>query len=106
MGFDDSSTAFVASSTSHSTGSPTNMLGKALDATATGGAAASPYVVSHVATLTTAEFNTFTVKRIALHNLATAPVVGSTTIAFGIDSLSLMKTSGFSLISTLKLSYT
>jgi len=106
MGVDDSASAFVSTSTDHSVGAPVNMLGKALDALATGGVAASPYVVSHVMTLTTAEFNTFVIRRIALHNLTTAPIVTTDSIAFGIDGLSLTKQSTFSLITTFKLSYT
>lgn len=107
MGFDDRATGFSATDTAHNTGgAPTNFIGKALDATPTGGSASSPYVVTHQATLGTADFNTFTVKRIALHFKATAPAVGDATLGFGIDGLSLTKASTFSLITIFKLSYT
>lgn len=85
-------------------GSPTNFQGNALDSTPTGGAAATPYVVSHLMTLTAAQYNTFVVKRIGLHNSAT-PTRTSTTLMFGIDGLSLTKAATFSLVTTFKLSY-
>ena len=109
MGFDDRATGFSTSDTAHNSGgAPSNFIGKALDATPTGGAAASPYVVSHVATLGTSDFTTpdKTVKRIALHFKATAPTVSDTTIGFGVDGLTLVKQTTFSLITTFKLSYT
>lgn len=106
MSFDDNTVAFAASHTSCASGGASpHFQGNALDSTPTGGAAASPYVVSHVCTLTTAQFNTFTVKRIALHNSAT-PTDASTTLMFGIDGWSLLKNSGFALIPTFKLQYT
>ena len=106
MSFDDNTVSFAASQTSCASGGASpHFQGNALDSTPTGGAAASPYVVSHVCTLTTAQFNTFTVKRIALHNSAT-PTDASTTLMFGIDGWSLLKNSGFALIPTFKLQYT
>ncbi len=103
----DSNTSFTNTDTSVAStgGTPTNFQGNALDSTPTGGAAATPYVVSHVMTLTTAQYNTFIVKRVGLHNSA-APTNSSTTLMFGIDGLSLTKQSTFSLVTTFKLSYT
>lgn len=86
-------------------GAPAHFQGNALDSTPTGGAAATPYVVTHLMTLTTGQYNTFVVKRIGLHNSA-APTNSSTTLMFGIDGLSLTKASTFSLVTTFKLSYT
>lgn len=102
----DDNTTFTNTDTSVAStgGTPAHFQGNALDATPTGGAAATPYVVSHVMTLTTGQYNTFVVKRIALHNTA-APTNASTTVMFGIDGLSLTKASSFSLVTTFKLSY-
>jgi hypothetical protein len=106
MGFDDRATGFAATDTAHNSGgAPTNFIGKALDSTPTGGAAASPYVVSHAATLATGDFNGSVVKRIGLHFKATAPTVSDTTLGFGIDGLSITKASTFALVTTFKLSY-
>lgn len=106
MSFDDSSVAFVATDTAANTGGAiTNFQGNALDSTPTGGAAASPYVTSHISTLTTAQLNGATVRRIALHNTST-PTASGTTIMFGIDGLSFVKNSGFNLVPTFKLSLT
>lgn len=103
----DSNTSFTNTDTTVAStgGTPTNFQGNALDSTPTGGAAATPYVVSHLMTLTTAQYNTFTVKRVGLHNSA-APTNASATLMFGIDGLSLVKQSTFSLVTTFKLSYT
>lgn len=103
----DDNASFTNTDTSCSStgGAPANFQGNALNSTPTGGAAATPYVVSHVMTLTTAQYNTFIVKRIGLHNSA-APTNASATLMFGIDGLSLTKQSSFSLITTFKLSYT
>lgn len=106
MSFDDN-TSFTNTDTSVAStgGTPVNFQGNALDSTPTGGAAATPYVTSHVCTLTLAQFNTHTVKRIGLHN-SSAPTNASTTLMFGVDGFSLAKTSSFSLTTTFKLSYT
>lgn len=103
----DDNTTFAAADTSVAStgGTPAHFQGNALDATPTGGAAATPYVVSHVMTLTTGQYNTFVIKRIGLHNSA-APTNASTTLMFGIDGLALTKASSFSLVITMKLSYT
>lgn len=102
----DDNTTFTNTDTSVAStgGTPAHFQGNALDSTPTGGAAATPYVVSHVMTLTTGQYNTFVVKRIALHNTA-SPTNASTTVMFGIDGLSLTKASTFSLVTTFKLSY-
>lgn len=106
MSVDDNTTFAAADTTVASTGgTPAHFQGNALDSTPTGGAAASPYVVSHVMTLTTGQYNTFVVKRIALH-FSASPTNSSATLAFGIDGLSLTKASSFALITTFKLSYT
>jgi len=106
MSVDDNATFTNTDTSVASTGgTPAHFQGNALDATPTGGAAATPYVVSHVMTLTTGQFNTFVIKRIGLHNSA-APTNASTTLMFGIDGLSLTKQSSFSIITTFKLSYT
>lgn len=106
MSFDNNTNAFVNTHTACNTpGASPNFQGNALDSTPTGSAATTPYITSHVCTLTTAQFNTFTVKRIALHNSAT-PTDSSTTLMFGIDGWSLLKNSGFALIPTFKLQYT
>lgn len=106
MSVDDRTAGFVNTDTTCSTGgAPANFQGNALDSTPTSPAAATPHVVTHLMTLTTAQFNTFTIKRIALHNIA-APLIAGATLMFGIDGLSLTKASTFSLITTFKLSYT
>lgn len=106
MSFDNNTNAFANTHTTCATaGASPNFQGNALDSTPTGGAAATPYVVSHVSTLTTAQFNTFIVKRIGLHNTA-APTDAGTTLMFGVDGFSLTKGSGFSLTPTFKISYT
>lgn len=106
MSVDDGAVAFVNTHTAvNSGGAPTNFLGIALDSTPTSPAAATPHVVTHLGTLSTAQFNTFVVKRIVLHNTA-APAVGGTTVIAWIDGLSLTKASTFALTTTFKLSYT
>lgn len=106
MAVDDRAAGFAATDTTCSTGgAPANFQGNALDATPIGPAAATPYVVPHIMTLTTGQFNTFVVKRISLHNTA-APLIAGATLMFGIDGLSLTKAATFSLTTTFKLSYT
>lgn len=106
MSVDNNTNAFAAAHTACATpGASPNFQGNALDSTPTGGAAASPYVVSHVCTITSAQFNTFTIKRIGLHNTAT-PTDAGTTLMFGVDGFSLVKASSFSITPTFKLSYT
>lgn len=105
MSVDDRAAGFAAADTTCSTGgAPTNFQGNALDGTPTSPAAATPHVVTHLMTLTTAQFNTFTVKRIALHNI-NAPLIAGATLMFGIDGLSLTKASSFSLTTTFRLPY-
>lgn len=113
MSFDDNTAAFVNTDTKTSqAGASPHFQGNSLDSVPTGGAAATPYVTSHVCTLTLAQYNTFVVKRIALHNgagtppSATAPTDSTTTIMFGLDGLSLTKQATFSLVPTFKLSLT
>lgn len=57
-------------------------------------------------TLTTAQFNGGTVKRIALHNAATAAVTtASNTLYGGVDAQTIAKTSDFSLITRLQVQF-
>lgn len=106
MSVDDNTTFTNTDTTVASTGgTPSHFQGNALDSTPTGGSAATPYVVSHIMTLTTGQYNTFIIKRIGLHNSA-SPTNSSSTLMFGIDGLSLTKASTFSLVTTFKLSYT
>lgn len=105
MSFDDNTVSFANTHTAtNSGGASPHFQGNALDSTPTGGAAATPYVVSHVCTLTTGQFNTFTIKRIAAHNSA-APTDSSTTLISGVDGFSITKASSFSLTPTYKHSY-
>jgi hypothetical protein len=105
MSVDDNTHTFLNSDTATNTqGASPDFQGNALDATPTGGSAATPYVVSHVMTLTTGQFNTFTVKRIGLHN-SNAPTDSSATLMFGVDGFSIVKQSSFKLVTTFKLSY-
>ena len=105
MSFDDSTVAFAAGDTAaNSGGAITNFQGNALDSTPTGSAATTPYVVTHLCTLTTGQFNTFTVKRIAAHN-SNAPTASSTTLISGVDGFAITKQSTFSLTPTYKHSY-
>lgn len=105
----DNNTSFTDTDTTCSStgGAPAAFVGNALDATPTSPATpgtGAPHVVSHVMTLTTAQFNGSIVKRVGLHNSA-APTNSSATLMFGIDGLSLTKASTFSLVTTFKLSY-
>jgi hypothetical protein len=89
------------------TGGPTmQTTSPALDS-ATSPVAATPHVVTHTYTLPAADanLNGKTITRIALHSGA-APTVTTSTLAFGIDGLSLAKAATFSLVTTFKLSYT
>ena len=105
MTFDDNTVSFVNTHTAcNSGGASPHIQGNALDATPIGPAAATPYVVPHLCTLTGAQFNTFTVKRIALHNTA-APTDSTSSLMFGVDGLSLTKQSTFSITPTFRLSY-
>jgi hypothetical protein len=105
MSVDDNTHTFLNTDTACNTqGASPHFQGNALDSTPTGGAAATPYVVSHVMTLTTGQFNTFTIKRFGLHN-SNAPTDASTTLMFGIDGFSLVKQSTFKLVTTIQLSY-
>jgi len=105
MSFDDSTVAFAATDTAaNSGGAITNFQGNALDSTPTGPAATTPYVVTHLCTLTTGQFNTFTVKRMAAHN-SNAPTTSSTTLISGVDGFAITKQSTFSITPTYKHSY-
>jgi hypothetical protein len=108
MSVDDNTHTFLNTDTAcASQGASPHFQGNPLDGAGIGigGAAATPYVVSHVMTLTTGQFNTFTIKRVGLHN-SNAPTDAGTTLMFGIDGLSLVKQSTFSIVTTFKLSYT
>jgi hypothetical protein len=105
MSFDDNTVTFVNTHTAtNSGGASPHFQGNALDSTPTGGAAATPYVVTHLCTLTTGQFNTFVVKRMAVHNSA-APTDSSSTLISGVDGFSITKASSFSMTPTYKHSY-
>jgi len=105
MTFDSNTVAFVNTHTAcNSGGASPQIQGNALDSTPTGGAAATPYVVSHLCTLTAGQFNTFIVKRMAVHNSA-APTDASTTLISGVDGFSITKAASFSMTPTYKHSY-
>lgn len=105
MSFDDNTVTFVNTHTAcNSGGASPHIQGNALDSTPTGGSAATPYIVSHVCTLTSGQFNGNTVKRIALHN-TNAPTDSTTSLMFGVDGFSLAKASGFALVPTFKVQY-
>lgn len=105
MSFDSNTNAFAAAHTACATpGASPDFQGNALDSTPTGGAAATPYVVSHLGTLTAGQYNTKVVKRIGLHN-TNAPTDAGTTLMFGVDGFSITKASSFALTATFKLSY-
>lgn len=105
MSVDDNTHTFLNSDTATNTqGASPDFQGNALDSTPTGGSAATPYVVSHIMTVTTGQFNTFTVKRLGLHNSA-SPTDSTATLMFGVDGFSIVKQSSFKLVNTFKLSY-
>lgn len=97
MAVDDKAVAFVAGDTT--LGSPTNIQANLLDSTPT----RAGQMVTHVMTLTTGQFNGFTVKRISLHNGAVTGT--SATLIAGVDGQSFVKASGFSLKFTFQLTY-
>jgi hypothetical protein len=101
MSVDDSSTAFGATDTAlNSGGAVTNEADVAL-ATPT----RSGQVVSHVGTFGTGVAN-FNIRRIALHDDTTGNVTtSSTTLVAGIDGQSFTKTSDFSMVFTLNITY-
>lgn len=104
LSVDDSAVAFAAGDTALNTGGAvTNMFDKALDSTPT---EAAPAVISHVCTLLTTDYNQ-NIKRIALHDDTAATVTTSTaTLIGGVDAQSLLKTTDFSLVITMKITYT
>ena len=58
------------------------------------------------ATLTTAQFNASTVRRIALHFASTAAATTATTFLYGgVDGQAILKTSEFSLVTLLDVTY-
>lgn len=104
MSWDSNTVAFVNTHTACATGGASpDFRGQALDSTPTSGAAATPHVVTHIATLDTG-FDTKVVKRIALHNTA-SPTDSGTTLMFGVDGFSITKASTFTMPTTFKLSY-
>lgn len=106
MSFDDNTHTFLNTDTATNTqGASPHFQGNALDSTPTGGAAATPYVVTHLCTLTSGQFNGNTIKRYGLHN-SNAPTDSSTTLMFGIDGFSITKAATFSSLTTYQLSYT
>lgn len=101
MSVDDSATSLNAATTN--LGSPTNFIAQSFDTTPT----RSGQTVTHIATLAAGTFNGNTIKRVCLHDVVGGSVTAtSTTLVGGIDSLSLLKGSTFSLAITVRLSYT
>lgn len=89
-------------STDTTLGSPTNLQANAFD----GDPTRSAQTITHVMTVTSGQFNTFTVKRITLHNVASGSVSGtSASLVGGVDSQTFIKQSTFSLVFTVKISY-
>jgi hypothetical protein len=108
MSWDDNAATFLNTDTAlNSQGASAHVQGNALDGTgvATGGVAATPYVVSYLSTLTAGQFNTFTVKRTAIHS-TNAPTDSSASLMYGSDGFSFVKQATFAMAFTMKLSYT
>jgi hypothetical protein len=101
MRVDDGTTGFAAGDTS--CGITSNEQANALDSEP----ARTNQTMRHVMTLTTAQFNGQTVKRISLHNAAAGSVAdSSTTLVAGIDGLSIGKLATFSLTISVDITYT
>lgn len=98
MTADNSATAFTTATTT--LGSPAS-LHVMTSYSAVGGAAADPYPVDATGTIAAASFGGVTITRIALHTGA-APTGSSATVAGGVDGLSLLKATTFSLIPTVR----
>lgn len=101
MSVDDSATSLAAGTTNLA--SPTNFVAQTFDTPPT----RSAQTITHIMTLAAGTFNGNTIKRVCLHNTVGGSVTAtSTTLVGGIDSLSLLKGSTFSLAITVRLSYT
>lgn len=106
MSVDNNTNVFTNNDTNCAAGGASpNFQGNGLDSTPTGTAATTPYVVTHLMTLTAGQFNTFIIKRIALHNTAT-PTDAGITLMFGIDGFSITKNVTYASLITYQLSYT
>jgi hypothetical protein len=97
---DDNASNFAAADTALNTsrGAVTNVLGKTFSPTPT----RASQTVTFIFTLATADFNTFTVKGISIHNVTGASVTASSTsLVAGIAvNQSISKTSSFALAIT------
>lgn len=104
MVIDDNTVAFAATHTTLNTGgATTNHLAKGFDATPT----RASQTVSHVTTYTTAQFNGNSIRRISLHDRASASVnATSTTLFGGVDAQLLAKNSTFQISITTRITYT
>lgn len=104
MSIDDSTVAFTATDTALDDG---GAVANEADANFDSAPTRSAQTVTHVATFGTAVFVGSTVKRIALHNAAAASVTSaSDTWVGGVDGQSLVKSADYSLVLTLKITYT
>lgn len=98
MSVDDRATAFAAGDTT--LGTPTNEADVAIAAPTRSG-----QTVTHVGTFDTSV--ALTIRRVALHNDTSANVSGtSTSLVAGVDGQSFVKTVDFSLVLTMKMTYT
>lgn len=99
MSWDDNSTGFSSANTKlNDAGAIATFVTNVTSNTTIGS-----QTIQFEATLTTAQFNGATVKRIALHNAATAAVTtASATLYGGVDAQTIAKTSDFALITRLQ----
>lgn len=99
MSWDDNTTGFAAGNTKlNDAGSIATFVTNITSNTTVGS-----QTIQFEATITTAQFNGATIKRIALHNAATANITtASGTLYGGVDAQTIAKTSDFALITRLQ----
>lgn len=102
MTWDDNTSAFAAGHTAlNSVGAISNFVANITSNTTVGS-----QTIQFEGTVTTAQLNGVTIKRIALHNAATAAVTSaSATLYGGVDAQTIAKTSDFSLITRLQVQF-
>jgi hypothetical protein len=102
MAWDDNTTGFAATNTKlNDAGAIATFITNITSNTTVGS-----QTIQWEATLTTAQFNGASVKRISLHHGATAVVTtASTTLYGGVDAQTIAKTSDFSLITRLQVQF-
>lgn len=102
MSWDDNTTGFSAANTKlNDAGAISNFVTNITSNTTVGS-----QTIQFEATVTTAQLNGVTIKRIALHNAATAAVTtASNTLYGGVDAQTIAKTSDFSLITRLQVQF-